>query len=96
MMPTPAPSTVAATIDHGATRAGSGEAAAMPWEIAMPSRMPKIAPSVLSVALSTRNCHMMSRRLAPSALRIPISCVRSATATSMMFMMTIAPTSITA
>jgi hypothetical protein len=35
---------------------------------------------------------MMSRRRAPSALRMPISRVRSETATSMMFMMTIEPT----
>ena len=34
----------------------------------------------------------MSRRRAPSALRMPISRVRSATATSMMFMITMAPT----
>jgi hypothetical protein len=34
----------------------------------------------------------MSLRFAPSALRTPISRVRSATATSMMFMITIAPT----
>ena len=35
---------------------------------------------------------MMSRRLAPSDFRIPISRVRSATATSMMFMITSPPT----
>ena len=58
----------------------------------MPNRMPKIAPMVLSVAASTRNCDRMSRLRAPSDLRMPISRVRSATATSMMFMMTMAPT----
>ena len=35
----------------------------------------------------------MSRRLAPIALRMPISRVRSVTDTSMMFMITIPPTS---
>ena len=58
----------------------------------MPSAIPIAAPSVLSVEASTRNCAMMSRRRAPSDFRIPISRVRSATATSMMFMITIAPT----
>ena len=54
--------------------------------------MPMIAPSVLNVAASTRNWLRMSRRRAPSDLRMPISRVRSATATSMIFMMTIPPT----
>ena len=45
-----------------------------------------------SVADSTTNCARMSRRRAPSALRIPISRVRSLTAISMMFMITIPPT----
>ena len=35
----------------------------------------------------------MSRRRAPSALRMPISRVRSVTDTSMMFMITMPPTS---
>ena len=35
----------------------------------------------------------MSRRRAPSALRMPISLVRSVTDTSMMFMITMPPTS---
>ena len=34
----------------------------------------------------------MSRRRAPSDLRMPISCVRSVTTASMMFMMTMPPT----
>ena len=36
---------------------------------------------------SIRNCNMMSPRLAPIDLRMPISRVRSVTVTSMMFMM---------
>ena len=39
-----------------------------------------------------RNCSITSWRLAPSALRMPISRVRSVTETSMMFMMTTPPT----
>ena len=49
-------------------------------------------PTVESVADSTTNWARMSRRLAPSALRMPISRVRSATAISMMFMITMPPT----
>jgi len=52
-----------------------------------------VEPSTIdSVIDSVSTCDMMSRRLAPSALRMPISRVRSATATSMMFMITMAPT----
>ena len=43
------------------------------------------------VADSMRNCDMTSPRRAPSALRTPISRVRSVTETSMMFMMTMPP-----
>ena len=79
-------------MDHGATAAGSGVSAAMISASPIPNPIPIAAPSVLRVAASTRNCDMMSARLAPSAFRTPISRVRSATATSMMFMITIAPT----
>ncbi len=44
------------------------------------------------VADSMRNWRRMSLRRAPSALRTPISRVRSVTETSMMFMMTMPPT----
>ena len=43
-------------------------------------------------AASIRNCSRMVRRLAPMALRTPISRVRSATETNMMFMMPMPPT----
>ncbi len=48
--------------------------AAMP-----PPIMPTTPPTRVSVAASTRNCHRISRRVAPSALRTPISRVRSVT-----------------
>ena len=48
--------------------------------------MPAITPD------SITNCHRMSRRRAPSDLRMPISCVRSVTLASMMFMITMPPT----
>ena len=41
---------------------------------------------------SIRNCRITSRGRAPSALRIPISRVRSVTDTSMMFIITMPPT----
>ena len=41
---------------------------------------------------SIRNCRRMSRARAPTAMRRPISCVRSVTLTSMMFMMPTPPT----
>ena len=41
---------------------------------------------------STRNWSRTSRFLAPMALRVPISRVRSVTVTSMMFMMPMPPT----
>jgi len=72
--------------------AGSGVFHETSFAAVMPSAMPIIAPIVLSVAASTRNWLKMSRRRAPSDFLMPISCVRSATETSMMFMITMPPT----
>ncbi len=47
----------------------------------------------VSTTASVRNCTMMSRRRAPTALRMPISLVRSVTDTSMMFITPMPPTS---
>ena len=52
-------------------------------------RMPPLTDSVID---SVSTWDMMSRLLAPSALRRPISRVRSLTTISMMFMMTMPPT----
>ncbi|MND03161.1 hypothetical protein D3C83_228500 [compost metagenome] len=41
---------------------------------------------------SARNCRRITRFVAPSAFRMPISRVRSVTETSMMFMMPMPPT----
>src|SRR5437870_778418 len=91
-IPTPPPRATPTRIDQGATAAGSGVSAATAPASPMPRTTPPEAPAVASVVDSTRNCRRMSRRRTPSDLRIPISRVRSATATSMMFMMTIPPT----
>src|SRR5216684_3379606 len=57
-----------------------------------PIESPTMPPKPVSVAASIRNCHMMSLRRAPIALRTPISRVRSVTDTSMMFITPIPPT----
>src|SRR5882762_584195 len=92
MMPTPAPSSTPTTIDQVATAAGSGVVAATTAARPTPRATPPAAPTVASVVASTRNWRRMSLRRAPSALRMPISRVRSATAISMMFMITMPPT----
>ena len=52
-----------------------------------------MAPPIKAIVLdSIKNCSSTSERRAPSALRIPISLVRSVTETSMMFIITIPPT----
>src|SRR4029453_9961786 len=60
------------------------------WPIACappsPTAIPSTPPISDSVTASTRNWVRMSRRRAPTAIRSPISRVRSLTETSMMFM----------
>ena len=51
MIPTTVPSSVATTIDHGATAAGSGVFHSTTFAIRIPSTIPITAPSVLSVAV---------------------------------------------
>jgi len=58
----------------------------------MPQRTPRTPPKRASTTDSLRNWERTSERRAPTAFRIPISRVRSVTATSMMFMMTMPPT----
>jgi len=62
-------------------------------EINQPRAIPITPPIRLSDEDSVRNWIKMSRLRAPSALRKPISRVRSVTETSMMFMMPMPPTS---
>ena len=61
-------------------------------DAATPKAMPSAPPIIDSVTASTRNCFRMSRPRAPTAMRSPISRVRSVTDTSMMFMMPMPPT----
>ena len=54
-----------------------------------PNASPMDAPTQVNVAASTRNCHRIVFRVAPSALRTPISRVRSVT---LIIMIAITPT----
>ena len=51
----------------------------------IPNMMPKIPPNWQIRIASKRNCCLITALLAPIALRIPISVVRSVTDTSMIF-----------
>ncbi|SCJ87479.1 Uncharacterised protein [uncultured Oscillibacter sp.] len=57
-----------------------------------PRAIPSTPPREEVVAASMTNWRMMAPSRAPSALRMPISLVRSVTDTSMMFMMPMPPT----
>ena len=57
-----------------------------------PTSTPSVPPSPASTVDSSRNCCRIARRVAPMALRMPISRVRSVTDTSMMFATPIPPT----
>ena len=57
-----------------------------------PTIIPMIPPDKLIKIASSKNWEMISNWVAPNALRVPISRVRSSTDASMMFMMPIPPT----
>ena len=69
-------------------RPDSEMAKAMPT----PQATPKSPPMTPMTTDSMRNCIMMFWKVAPKALRMPISRVRSVTDTIMIFMMPIPPT----
>src|SRR5436190_1403383 len=75
--PTTSPRLMATPIDHSVTRAGSGEIASTSPASPNPTTMPAMTPRIDSVNASAKNWRRMSRRAAPSALRTPISRVRS-------------------
>ena len=78
--------------DQASTAAGTGVNVEIVSAIAAPSIVPTTPPNIDSTTDSVSICAMMSDRRAPSALRRPISRVRSVTTISMMFMMTMPPT----
>src|SRR5213595_1038208 len=69
----------AATIDHSGTWAGIGVRRETVNVTPPPTSIPTAPPTRVRVEASTRNCHRIARRVAPSALRTPISRVRSVT-----------------
>src|SRR5213595_744572 len=79
--PTPvrADAASAATMDHSGTWAGIGVSRETPKASRPPTSIPTAPPTRVRVEASTRNCHRIARRVAPSALRTPISRVRSVT-----------------
>src|SRR5881409_3442349 len=83
-IPVTAAAASAATIEPTGTCARMGVAAAIRRATTPPAIMPHTPPASVRVAASTRNCHRISRRLAPRALRTPISRVRSVTEIIMM------------
>ena len=54
--------------------------------------IPRLPPIALKATASSKNWRRMSLPFAPTAMRIPISRVRSVTLTSMIFMIPIPPT----
>src|ERR1039457_2884225 len=64
----------------------------MTYELVRPSIIPIVPPSRQITTASVRNWRRMSPGSAPTAIRRPISRVRSVTETSMMFMMPTPPT----
>jgi len=61
-------------------------------ELATPRMIPITPPLRERVRASTRNCMRIAQVLAPTAMRMPISRVRSVTETSMIFMIPMPPT----
>ncbi len=72
---------------------GQWNRAAIQLATPTPAPTPMSPPATDSESASTRNCVKMWCGSAPTAMRMPISRVRSVTLTSMMFMMPIPPTS---
>jgi hypothetical protein len=77
---------------HGLIRIGQPAFNAIATAATAPDIAPTSPPINARIKASIKNCHRISRRLAPTAIRKPISRVRSVTETNMMFMMLIPPT----
>src|SRR5215510_7660716 len=82
----------AKTIAQGLISTGQPACHAMAIAAATPKTDPAKPPAKARVSASIRNCRPISRRRAPTAIRKPISRVRSVTETSMMFIMLMPPT----
>src|SRR6185437_14032127 len=92
-MPMPAENNAATTIEINETSTAHLAIAEINQEVISPNRMPMTPPIEASTNASMMNWRFTSASVAPTAMRIPISRVRSVTDTSMMFMMPMPPTS---
>src|ERR1700681_846205 len=72
------------------TKSGSGNASIAAHN-PIPNVRPRMPLTMVNMADSAKNCRRMSRLVAPIALRVPISRVRSVTDTSMIFMTPMPP-----
>src|ERR1017187_6819044 len=90
LVATPNPAT---TLHSGTVEGRLGTNVRIATESSQPARMPIRPPDAVRVMASSRNCQTISLRRAPTALRTPISRVRSVTDTSMMFITPMPPTS---
>ena len=78
--------------DHHGSDTGKPANTLTPYPIALPSTTPRMPPIDVSTTASMRNWTRISRRRAPSALRTPISRVRSVTEMVMMAITPMPPT----
>ena len=78
--------------DHHGSETGKPRPSGRARPIALPKTMPSRPPTDVRNTASRRNCHRISRRRAPSALRTPISRVRSVTEIIMIAMTPMPPT----
>ncbi len=92
MIPTEAEKLRPRAKDHQGSDMGKLKAKCTNSPMELPERIPRTPPTDVSMAASIRNCHRISRLRAPSALRSPISQVRSVTEIVMMAMTPIPPT----
>src|SRR5215213_1814910 len=84
-IPTPIP------MAHSGTYAGSGEYLFINRLAISPTARPAKPPIAVNTTASIRNCDRIFSFVAPTALRTPISFVRSVTETSIIFMTPIPP-----
>ena len=87
-MPTEAEKPMPMANDHHGSEIGKPDTTLISQPIVAPRTMPMTPPSEVRKTASRRNCQRISRRRAPSALRTPISRVRSVT---LMVMIAITP-----
>src|SRR5438876_11455288 len=90
--PTLAETSSPAATAHSLITEGMPIIAVTPFATIIPNITPSTPPTSAMVPDSIRNCSSTSSLRAPIALRIPISRVRSVTETSIIFMMTMPPT----